>query len=340
MSDITSTPAGSFFNRLAPPNWWQIGLVASILALLILVVIYLDDLWPELWRDGFWSILITAPTIVVYILIVARVLEPFHLRSMDSLRQISALDDEEISLMIQETEAASRKWAAPALVLGFAFGFLGAAPWVAKEGFSWTMWYLALVTGLMFALLALALQRSAADSRLSNRLQQGPLNFDIYNTSPFLPIGMQSLIVALAFIGGSTIVVFFSAAGQHRLVFIDLILHGMLIFLTLLIFFLPMRQTHKVLQAAKMAEQDNLCRHLAEAYRRLEQMTLEEKKDILPFASEVSLWQQYEERLKAVATWPYNAGMLRTLFVSILLPAIVTLGQRLLALIVSRLGMG
>lgn len=81
-------------------------------------------------------------------------------------------------------------------------------------------------------------------------------------------------------------------------------------------------------------------RHLAEAYRRLEQMSLEEKKDILSFATEVSLWQQYEERLRAVPTWPYNAGMLRTLIASILLPTFVTLGQRLMALLLSRLGMG
>jgi MFS family permease len=340
MSDISATPNDLFSNRLASLGWWQIGLVAAILALLGLAVVFLDDLWPDLWHDGLWSILVTAPTIIVYILIIARVLEPFHLRSVGSLCQISALDDEEISLLVQETEASTRKWAAPALALGFAFGFLGTAPWASEDGFKWTLWYLALVTGLMFALLAWALQRSAADSRLSNRLQQGPLNFDIYYTSPFLPIGLQSLIVALAFVGGSTIVVFFSAAGQHRLVFFDLILHGFLIIVTLLIFFLPMRQTHKVLQAAKLAEQDNLRRHLAEAYRRLEQMSLEEKKDILSFATEVSLWQQYEERLRAVPTWPYNAGMLRTLIASILLPTFVTLGQRLMALILSRLGMG
>ena len=85
---------------------------------------------------------------------------------------------------------------------------------------------------------------------------------------------------------------------------------------------------------------DNLHRHLADAYRRLERMSVEEKQDILPFATEVSLWQGYEERLKAVPTWPYNAGMLRTLVVSIFLPTFVTLGQHLMALILSRLGMG
>ena len=99
-----------------------------------------------------------------------------------------------------------------------------------------------------------------------------------------------------------------------------------------------MRQTHSVLRQAKLAEQDSLRRHMADAYRRLEQMTLEEKQDILPFATEVSLWTQYEKRLEEVSTWPYNAGMLRTLFVSILLPVLVTLGQRLLAYVLVELG--
>ncbi len=149
----------------------------------------------------------------------------------------------------------------PALALGFAFGFLGTSPWASEDGFSWTMWYMALVNGLMFGLLALVLQHSFAESRLTNHLQQGPLSFDIFYTSPFMPIGLHSLIVALAFVGGSTIVVFFSAFGRQGLALIDLILHGILILFTLLIFFLPMRQTHHVLRLAKLAEQDNLNRH-------------------------------------------------------------------------------
>ena len=87
-----------------------------------------------------------------------------------------------------------------------------------------------------------------------------------------------------------------------------------------------------------MDEQAILRRHLADAYRRLEQMTLAEKQEILPFATEVSLWNQYEQRLKAIPTWPYNAGMLSTLIASILLPILVTLSQRLLAYVLVELG--
>jgi hypothetical protein len=100
-----------------------------------------------------------------------------------------------------------------------------------------------------------------------------------------------------------------------------------------------MRQTHRVLRDAKLEEQRKLRRHLAAAYRRLERMTLEEKSEnILNFATEVNLWKGYEQRLKSVPTWPFNAGILRTLFASILIPILVTLGQRLAAYLLVELG--
>ena len=338
MSDTTIVPAQSFINRIIPPSWPQITLSAVILTILALAVITLDGLWSDMWREGYWSVIFTAPIIIVYIMIISHIMVPFQNKAVSSLRRISTLDDRAYNQLVQQTQATVRKWAGPALALGFAFGFLATSPWATEDGFSWTMWYLALVNGLMFGLIALILQHSFAESRLTNHLQQRPLDFDIFYTSPFMAIGLHSLIVALAFVGGSTIVVFFSAVGRRPLNPIDFILHGTLIVLTLLIFFLPMRQTHRVLRQAKLDEQDNLNRHLAAAYRRLEQMTLEERQDILPFATEVNLWNQYEARLKAVPTWPYNAGMLRTLFASILLPILVTLGQRLLAYFLVELG--
>ena len=39
-------------------------------------------------------------------------------------------------------------------------------------------------------------------------------------------------------------------------------------------------------------------------------------------ASQINALTAYEQRLKATPTWPYNTGMLRTLFFSILMPLI------------------
>ncbi len=339
MSEISATDNQSFVDRLFPPTRRQIGVTAAALLFLIILVVTLDDLWPEFWRAGLWSRMLTAPTIIVYIMIIGRATVPFQRKAVDNLHQISALDEEAYAQLVQETQAKTSKGATPALILGFAFGFLPSLPWVWNEGVSWVNFYLPLVSGLMFGLLALVIQQSVSEGHLSNRLLQGPLNFDIFYTAPFIPIGLHSLAVALAFVGGSTIVVFFNAAGQLAFTLADIIIHSLLILVTLLIFFMTLLPTHRVLQTAKRAEQDNLRRHLADAYRRLEAMTLEEKQDILPFSTEVGLWQQYEDRLKEVPTWPYNAGMLRTLFASILLPILVTLGQRLMAYILVELGL-
>ena len=338
MSDLSASASYSLVDRLFPPTWRQIVVTAVLLLLFVVLVVTLEGLWPKFWSEGIWSRMLTAPTIIVYILIIGRMLIPIQDKAVRSLRQISALNDEEYAQLVQETQQKTSKGAAPALLAGFLFGFFPSLPWVGNEGLSWANLYFPLVTGLMFGLLALVIQQSVSEGHLSSRLLQNPLNFDIFYTTPFIPIGLNGLAGALAFVGGSTIVVFYTAAGRLGFSWVDIGLHCSLILVTLLIFFMTMRPTHRVLREAKIAEQDNLRRYLAEAYRRLEAMSLEEKQNILQFSTEVSLWREYEERLKEVPTWPYNAGMLRTLFASILLPVLVTLGQRVSAYILLELG--
>ncbi len=338
MSEISVSAGSSFVDRLFPPSWRHIGALTAVLLLLLLLVVTADNLWPVFWSGGYWSIMLIAPTIVVYILIVSRVLQPFQQRAVASLRRISALDDRQYAALVADTQARRDRLAMPALLFGLAIGLVPNLLGIITDGFSWLNLYFLLLTSLMFGLLVLVIQQALSESQLTHRLLQGPLDFDIFYTTPFLPIGLHSLVVALAFVGGSIIVLFFNAAGRVGFSFAALIVHGILALLTVLIFFLPLFPTHRVLRAAKLAELNILRQHMAAAYRRLEVMPVEEKQNILAFASEVSLWQQYEERLNGVPTWPYNAGMLRTLFVSIVLPAVVTLGQRVMAYVLVELG--
>jgi hypothetical protein len=338
MSEISVSADQSFVDRIFPPTWKQIAFVAVALLALVALVVTLEGAWTAFWQEGIWSRLLTRPTVIVYILIVSKLLQPFLRRAADSLRSISGLDDQAYQQLVLETHEKTSKGAAPALVAGFAFGFLASVPEALSEGFNWVNWYFPFMQGLMFGMVALILQQSLSESHLTNQLLQGPLDFDIFYTTPFLPIGMVSLVVALAFLGGSTIVVFFKALGSQAFTWFDLIIHGILILMTLLIFFLTMRQTHRVLRPAKVSELNNIRQKLAGAYRRLDAMTLEEKQNILPFSQEINLWVQYKEELKAVPTWPYNASMLRTLFVSILIPIFVTVGQRVMAYVLVEIG--
>ena len=338
MSEISVTTEHSFVDRLFPPTWKQIAIVAVALLALIALVVTLEDGWQLFWQEGMWSRMLTAPTVIVYILIVAKVLQPFQRRAVDSLRTISALDDQSYEQLVLEALNKTSQGAAAALATGFVFGFLAGMPNAMDEGFNWINYYFPLINGLMFGLLALIIQQSLAESRLSHNVLHGPLEFDIFYTTPFLPIGMLSLATALAFVGGSTIAIFYTAAGRFSFTITELAIHGVLILMTLLLFFFPLRQTHSVLRAAKASELNNIRQKLAGAYRRLDAMTLDAKQDILPFSQEVNLWNQYEERLKAVPTWPYNASMLRTLFASILIPIFVTVGQRVMAYVLVEIG--
>jgi hypothetical protein len=56
-----------------------------------------------------------------------------------------------------------------------------------------------------------------------------------------------------------------------------------------------------------------------------------DQEDIVAVSTELNLWLKYEKFLDNARTWPYNTAMIRTLVVSVLLPAAVSIGQRLLA---------
>ena len=50
---------------------------------------------------------------------------------------------------------------------------------------------------------------------------------------------------------------------------------------------------------------------------------------ILP--TRLSLWKEYEARVKATRTWPFNLSMVRTFAFSVLAPIAISLVQRLLS---------
>lgn len=210
-------------------------------------------------------------------------------------------------------------------------GILTAAPWLIDGDFQWLELYVALTSALMFALLLWAIYLAMIDTRLINGIERQPLEFDILYRRPFIAIGRQNLRVALAFVGGTTIAILFTFSPDEAFEFGNLLVYGLLTLVTLLIFFLPMTQTHRILRGAKIKEVDTANRRLADAYDVLKALSDDDRERILTFSTEVKLWKDYEERLKSVNTWPYELGMLRTLLLSVLIPIAASQLQRLAA---------
>ena len=93
-----------------------------------------------------------------------------------------------------------------------------------------------------------------------------------------------------------------------------------------IVFFLNMLATHRVLANAKKQALADVRRQLEGAGRDLVRR-LAEQQDTGTLAATVATLVAYEHRLTEARTWPYNTAMLRTLFLSLLLPIGTTLLQ-------------
>ena len=100
----------------------------------------------------------------------------------------------------------------------------------------------------------------------------------------------------------------------------------MWILIIILLFFLNMWQTHGVLSAVKKQALAEAERKIAHAYRQLKDLPRNQANTQIVTA-ELDAWIQVEQRLKLTKTWPYNTEMLRTLFISILVPLIAGLAR-------------
>jgi hypothetical protein len=171
----------------------------------------------------------------------------------------------------------------------------------------------------MYGILVWIIYGSFVSTRLNAAIHRQQLKIDIFDITPFEAFGRHSLILALAFVGGMTLSLLctFQVQSLYRIEF--WVVYVSLALVTLLIFFLSMRPTHQVLSKEKNRElkavQERILRASRDLMRRIDQ-----KQDTSITAFEINALVTYEERLQATQTWPYNTPMLRTLFVSVLVP--------------------
>ena len=92
----------------------------------------------------------------------------------------------------------------------------------------------------------------------------------------------------------------------------------------IIIFFLTMIPTHRVLADTKFRELETVNAQIYRAGQAMLQR-LEEGQGTGDLAHEISALVAYERRLHEAKTWPYDTAMLRTLFISVLAPIVATL---------------
>jgi hypothetical protein len=262
--------------------------------------------------------------IITYIVLVAPKMTQMGERVIESFRQIVLIDDASFARVIETAGRIKPRSEVTAIGIGFLMGCLTATLSFGGQFSSLALEY-SVANGLMYGLLAWTIYAAVAGSRLITAMLRQPLRLDPLDLTPFEPVGRQSLVVALVFVGGITLsllLVGFAPANSAPLEFwLSYIPFALA---PVFIFFLNMYPTHRVIVTARDAEQKAVKAHIRSAYQGL----LARRNGGLNTESlpaEINALVAYDQLLQKARTWPYNTAMLRTLGFSILIPVGTTL---------------
>lgn len=331
MPSLGFSPFEILSRKLRLPSILVLILLCVVFLLIPIGVALLEGLWHEFLFEGLWRNMLFGPAILLYIVALQHPINQSLQQAIDALRGIIEVEDEEFTRLVQQATAIDGRLQAAGFALGATFGYLVADPWGPVGEYPVLDIYLAIANALMFGALSWIIVTSLATTRLQAKLHQLPMRIDLFNLKPFEPIARHSLFIALAFIGGCVLSALFLVNPASRSLDVaSAVIYILLIGVAILVFFLSMRHTHRRLAERKRAELDRVRNRITQIFREVDSPALVPG-NFHEISSELDLWLRYELRIRDSRTWPYNTAMLRTLFLSVLLPAVVSLAQRLVS---------
>lgn len=305
------------------PLWFRL-VVALILLLLPISAAALDRALMALISTGNWRPMLLPVVVIYYIWIVSPIVDRGQAGVVEGFRPIVQVDDESFARIVDQAGRPSLSGELAALVIGASAGVLIGLLGIQGSDMSWMRGYWIGANAVMYALLGWTIFGSIESTRVSAVLHRQPLRIDLFDLRPFEPIGRQSLVLALVFIGGMTVAMLFGLSPQNIGMWQTWVFYIPSALVAILLFFLNMRGTHRVLAAEKRRLLALVRRRIA-AITPLVQGVVEASHPLVSQAAEYSALCAYEARLQSARTWPYNTSMLRTLAFTILLPLLIRL---------------
>jgi hypothetical protein len=323
IADRTGT---TFLHRLIghPRPLWVTLLIALALILIPIGAALLDGILGELLGEGYWRNIYTAPAVILYILVVGPILSRTELRVIEAFRPVVLIGDEAFEQLIIQASRVNPFIEKAAFLVGAGLGLWLALTGIEGQGIAWLWLWLVVSSALMFGLLGWAVYTAVASTRLTSALHRQPLRIDIFDTKPFEPIGHQSLAIALVFVGGILLSMLFGIGQFDMFAWQNWVVYILLALAIVLVFFLNMRDTHRVLATAKREELEAVRTNILHSSRILmERVSAGQTGGSL--GAEINALVTYERRVIGTRTWPYDTAMLRALFFSLVIPAAVEL---------------
>lgn len=314
------------FNRFIAGPRSLAGTISICLVLILLpfIAAALDGELGNLFSQGIWRFSLVQPVVITYILVVAPLMARIGNDVVQSFRPLVQLDEESFSRVIAEYSKIPRSRELIAITIGAVFGLWWALSNNSDMTLSWFFAYWTLANTAMFGLLTWTIYLSFADTRLTATLHHQPLKIDLFDITPFQAVGRQSLAGALVFMGGILLSLIFGAEQDNVRNIEFWLMYIPLALVPVIIFFMSMRPTHQVLSAEKKRLQGIL---KSQIHARILKLESGLEKGVIPveLASDLNALSSYEKILQNTRTWPYNTTQLRTLFFSVLIPAITML---------------
>ncbi len=279
----------------------------------------LDGLLNDILSQGLWRVLILPPAIIIYCWLLSPVLSRMGQELIHTARSLVMLDEASFNQLITQAVQTNPRHEWIAIGIGVLLGIINSLPTSFGENAPWLKIYWIVGLALMDGLLAWIIYGSFMSTRLNTAIHRQPLKIDIFDVAPFETFGRHSLTLALAFVGGITLSLLctFQVESLYAIEFWAMYIFMALV--TVLIFFLSMRPTHQVLNREKKRELKAVQARMLHDSRNL-MFSSDPNQDVSRTAAQINALKVYEGLVKDTQTWPYNTRMLRTLFVTVLIP--------------------
>lgn len=306
---------------------WTIAAVAGVLILLLLLMASLDGAlstlfdWSELRYIPFFIVMI-AYFLVVY---------PYMMRSREkavlAFKPLLSLEDTAFNEVAANIAKPNRRREWIAIFLGVAF-FLGALvqPWNMdwESGFLWLTVYFIFTVTIVYGLMSWFIYDTLTGIVRVSRLSRKDLKLDILDAETLVPVARWSLVMSLVFVG----LFLMGVIGMWEIILEWQTITGFVITIgiTLLIFFLSMWTAHGAMNEAKNRKLAEIHRHIKRLSGEVdERMVGNQFSTTEKLSSTMSILVNYQKIVKDAPSWPFNAGVIRRLFASILAPVAVLL---------------
>jgi hypothetical protein len=296
--------------------------ISLILVSVPFVAAALDGVLDSFLSHGSGRPLLQAPVVILYILLVAPRMAKNDAHMLNAFRPLVLIDNDAFNRLVREASRIHPFGEVAAMLVGVLIGFGLSLPWLSFIETPWLRISIPVMQCLMFGLLIWTVYSSVSSTRVIKALHQQPLQIDILNIKPFEPMGRHSLVTSLVFVGGVTLAVIFGLNIESMLAWQSWISILPFLVIPVIIFFLSMGHTHRVLAREKRRALHEVGQRLNDASSLLRsRIALGE--DLGNVAIEYTALLAYEARVKAAFTWPFNTAMLRTLSFSVILPFLV-----------------